>query len=241
MRLLFIRHGDPNYEIDGLTPKGEREAQLLSARIAPMEIKAYYVSPLGRAQRTAAYTLQAAGRTATVCDWLQEFHAFRVTDDGEQRWMWDRLPTDWTQYPESFDKDRWLELPDIRRGNAAEKQREVTDGLDAVLAAHGYERDGLLYRAVQPNGDTLAFFCHFGVTCVMVGHLLGISPMVLWHGTMAAPTSVTELWTEERRPGIASFRMSKYGDLAHLSVAGEPPAFAGRFCEQYTNADQRHD
>lgn len=241
MRLLLIRHGDPDYAVDGLTPKGEREAQLLAARIAPLEVKDYYVSPLGRVQRTAAYTLQAAGRTAAVCNWLQEFDAFRVTDDGEKRWMWDRLPSDWTQFPESYDKDRWTELPDIQRGNAAENYRAVAAGLDAVLALHGYERNGQFYHAVQPNGDTLVFFCHFGVTCVLLSHLLGISPMVLWHGTASAPTSVTELWTEERRPGIASFRMTKFGDISHLYVADEPPAFAARFCEQYTDADQRHD
>lgn len=241
MRLLLIRHGDPDYAVDGLTPKGEREAQLLAARIAPLEVKDYYVSPLGRAQRTAAYTLQAAGRTAAVCNWLQEFDAFRVTDDGEKRWMWDRLPSDWTQFPESYDKDRWTELPDIQRGNAAENYRAVAAGLDAVLALHGYERNGQFYHAVQSNGDTLVFFCHFGVTCVLLSHLLGISPMVLWHGTASAPTSVTELWTEERRPGIASFRMTKFGDISHLYVADEPPAFAARFCEQYTDADQRHD
>ena len=30
MKLLFIRHGDPNYEKDALTEKGKKEAMLLS-------------------------------------------------------------------------------------------------------------------------------------------------------------------------------------------------------------------
>ena len=29
MRLLFIRHGDPDYAVDGLTPTGRREAEFL--------------------------------------------------------------------------------------------------------------------------------------------------------------------------------------------------------------------
>ena len=33
MRLLFIRHGDPDYEHDSLTPKGEREAELLADKM----------------------------------------------------------------------------------------------------------------------------------------------------------------------------------------------------------------
>ena len=62
-------------------------------------------------------------------------------------------------------------------------------------------------------------------------HLLNVSPMVLWHGLCAAPTSVTTVVTEERQKGIAYFRMLAFGDTAHLYCKGEPPAFAARFCE----------
>jgi probable phosphoglycerate mutase len=64
--------------------------------------------------------------------------------------------------------------------------------------------------------------------------------MVLWHGFCAAPTSVTTLITEERDEGIASFRMSAFGDISHLYAAGEEPAFAARFCEMYSNKEERH-
>lgn len=33
MRLIIVRHGDPNYEIDSLTEKGWREAEFLSIRM----------------------------------------------------------------------------------------------------------------------------------------------------------------------------------------------------------------
>ena len=33
MRLIIVRHGDPNYEIDSLTEKGWREAEFLSVRM----------------------------------------------------------------------------------------------------------------------------------------------------------------------------------------------------------------
>ena len=61
MRLLLIRHGDPDYEKDGLTAVGRREAELLAERIAPMDVAAYYVSTMGRASETARYTLEKAG------------------------------------------------------------------------------------------------------------------------------------------------------------------------------------
>ena len=73
MRILIIRHGDPDYEKDSLTEKGWREAALLAERISKMEVAAFYVSPLGRARDTAGLTLEKMNRKAVVCDWLQEF------------------------------------------------------------------------------------------------------------------------------------------------------------------------
>lgn len=242
MKLLIIRHGDPDYEKDSLTEKGWREAEMLSDRIAPLPIKAYYVSPLGRARDTAAATLKKAGRTAEVLPWLREYDV-RITDQvtGQKRIPWDMLPADWTAVPEYYDKDNWYNVPIMKEAGMEAGLRAVWDGLDEVLLRHGYRREGMVYRAEMPCEDTIAFFCHFGVGCVMIGHLLGISPMILWHGFMAAPTSVTVVNSEERREGTAFFRVSRYGDISHLYVKGEEPAFAGRFCEMFSNSDQRHD
>ena len=65
MKLLFIRHGDPDYTIDSLTEKGWKEAEFLSEKIAALDVRDFYVSPLGRAKDTASCTLKKNGRTAT--------------------------------------------------------------------------------------------------------------------------------------------------------------------------------
>ena len=52
MRLLIIRHGDPDYARDNLTEKGKREAKLLSEMLAKDKIDYLYCSPLGRAKAT---------------------------------------------------------------------------------------------------------------------------------------------------------------------------------------------
>ncbi len=242
MKLLIIRHGDPDYTMDSLTEKGHREAALLAERIAPMDVAAYYVSPLGRARATADYTLKKCGRIAETHNWLREFDSRILCEEtGERRIAWDMLPEKWTNVPEYYDKERWYDVPVMAEANVKNEFLEVQNGLDALLKTHGYIREGNYYRAARPNEDTIALFCHFGVECVMLGHLLGISPMVLWHGFIAAPTSVTTVCTEERREGIASFRVSAFGDISHLYVQNEPPAFAGRFCEIFTNTQQRHD
>lgn len=242
MKILIIRHGDPNYEIDGLTEKGKREAELLSERISKLDVRKFYVSPLGRAKATAAYTLEKMGRTAEECPWLREFHAPVIDEhSGEQRIPWDLLPEDWTRVSEYYSKDEWYKTSLMAGGNVIDEAKKVYDGLDAILAENGYVREGNFYRGEKPNNDTIVLFCHFGVECVMLGHLFGISPVLLWHGFCAAPTSVTTIVSEERRKGIAYFRTSSFGDTSHLYVKGEPAAFAGRFCECFDNEDERHD
>lgn len=241
MKLLLIRHGDPDYTIDSLTEKGHIEARLLAERIAPMDIKEYYMSPLGRAQKTAEYTLEKAGRTAEVLDWAREFNTLIDDGKGGKRIPWDMLPENWTAVPEYYDKEKWTEVQIMKNAGMSSGIAKVHNGLDELLERHGYKREGSIYRPLRPNEDTIALFCHFGVTCVMLSHLLGVSPMVLWHGTMAAPASVTTLVTEERREGIAVFRMTAFGDVSHLYKNNEQPAFAGRFCELFSNEDQRHD
>lgn len=240
MKIVIVRHADPDYSTDSLTQVGRKEAQLLSDRLCRLDVKAFYVSPLGRARDTASFTLNRLGREGEVCQWLREFWPPIHRPDREGLSIcWDWLPADWTKEPAFFDYRRWTE-PAVMAG-VAEAAGEVADGLDAILAKNGYVREGENYRVERPNEDTLLFFCHFGLECVMLGHLLHISPMVLWHGTCAAPASVTILTTEERRKGVAAFRMNTFGDTSHLYVAGQTPSFSARFCEMYDNMDQRHD
>jgi len=242
MKLVIIRHGDPDYSIDSLTPTGWKEAELLADRVCKWDVKAFYVSPLGRARDTAKATLERMGREATVMDWLREFppHIKREGYDiGDCCWDW--LPKDWTVTEQFYDRKAWLKVPVYAESKTPAEYKKVCEGLDALLESHGYKREGDYYRAVTANTDTVVLFCHFGLECVLLSHLLNVSPMVLWHGFCASPTSVTILNTEERREGIAYFRACCMGDTSHLYVAGATPSFSGRFCETYDNFDQRHD
>ena len=242
MKLLIVRHGDPDYSVDSLTPAGWREAELLVPRLSKLDVKAFYVSPLGRARDTASLTLKAMGREAEICPWLEEFKTgVRKPYEDRINVAWDWLPEVWTAEPRFYDRKDWMYVEPVRAVDMEGKWKWVTESFDALLAKHGYVREGDLYRAEQPNEDTIVFFCQFGLECVLLAHLMNVSPMVLWHGTCAAPSSVTTVVTEERRKGVASFRMSSFGDISHLYVAGQEPAFAARFCETFENQDQRHD
>lgn len=243
MKLVIVRHGDPDYEHDTLTETGWREAEMLSDCLAALPAKEYYVSPLGRARDTASCTMKKLGREPIVLDWLQEFpnRIIRPDQPEKKNICWDWLPQDWMADERFFSAEHWHESEIMQAGHVKETYDEVIAAFDALLAQHGYVRDGNWYKAVQGNNDTIVLFCHFGLECVLLSHLMHVSPMILWHTTCAAPTSVTTVVTEERRPGIASFRMLRFGDVSHLFLKNSQPSFAARFCEMHGNPGERVD
>lgn len=243
MRILIIRHGDPDYEHDCLTQKGKREAALLAEKLKKEKIDYFYSSPLGRAKETCETVARAMGREdeIVVKDWLREFgYPIMLPSGRENDVPWDMLPNEWVDEPKMYDYQNWHTQKMYQATGMDKAYVKVTGALDDLLEKHGYVREGNIYRAEKPNRDTVALFCHFGVESVLLSRLCNISPLQLWHHFVALPTSVTTLYTEERREGKAVFRCAGFGDIGHLYAGGETPSFSARFCETF-DSDERHD
>ncbi len=257
MKLIFIRHAEPDYSIDSLTEKGFYEAQLLAKRTAGWKVTDFYCSPLGRAIRTSEPTLACHGRTAITCDWLQEFRV-PVSSEGRpdgKTIPWDFMPEYLNRYPELLDANRWMDTPVMKSGNVKEAYENVCRNFDALLEKYGYERDGLAYSTTHTrsscdymvyNGTTkecmanhkdeepvLVFFCHLGIMLCIMSHLLNTSPVTLWQGFFTPPSSVTVLSGEERIPGLAYFRCQMLGDTSHLRLNDEPVSYYGGFAPPF--------
>lgn len=240
MKLLIIRHGDPDYEHDTLTKKGHKEAKLLAKKLKKEKIDYIYSSPLGRAKDTCAYTAKALKMQDKVVikDWLREFEPC-VPPANKRGFMWDMLSGEWIDDEQMYDAKNWVRNTMYENCGLEEKLRMVTDGLDGLLLEHGYRREGMVYKTEQGNHKTIALFCHFGLEMVLLSHLFGVSPIPLWHHFTALTSSVTTVYTEEREKGTAVFRASGFSDVGHLYAKGEPPSFSARFCEVYED-DTRH-
>ena len=242
MKLIIIRHGDPDYEIDSLTPKGKTEAELLSQRLQKMTIDDIYCSPLGRAKRTAKPYIEATGKEIKIVPWLEEFNYATVVDPenpDRRKQIWDFSQEFYAKTTMLHRVDEWYKTDFISNSNVKKAYDAVCNGLDEMLASHGYIRKNGYYAVEHGNHDTVVLFCHLGVEAVLLSHLLFTSPLIFSQGCCPLPTSVTNLVTEERNKGIALFRCSSLGDLSHLYSADEPPAFATRFCECYED-NTRH-
>lgn len=258
MRLIFVRHGDPDYANDTITAKGRRDAELLAQRIIKWDVTDFYCSPLGRARATAACTLDKLGRNAVTLDWMREF-SYHIDDPvtGRHGVPWDFVPSYWSNDPLMFDQNRWVET-DVMQQNPqiAATYKETCRKLDEFLAGYGYHRkdhyyqtdkeDIFLTSTVAPGGTTnvdhlvrkekepvIVIFCHLGIICVVLSHLLNIPFPLLVHGFFLPTTSLTILSTEERWGKEAYFRVQAMGDMAHLMGSGEPISSAGYFAKAF--------
>ena len=293
MRLLFVRHGDPDYKNDCLNEIGVREARALAALGPQIGWGTCFVSPLGRAQETAAIVLGRAvpgahGVAAAVgctdlsmrdtgsnalgadasgagllktLDWLQEFPAqvdpgaaellqdafyFKKNADGspKNRVVWDMYPAYYHEHPAYSDYNEWRTTPVALHSDAVSVYDRIIRSFDEFLAERGYVREGRHYRVERENTETITFFCHFGVSCVLLSRLWNVSPFVPLQSLCMPTSSVTELYTEERQKGIAHFRTTRIGDTTHLTMAGLKPErlpHSALFVEVYSDFSQRHD
>ncbi len=236
----MIRHGDPDYAHDTLTEKGWREAEALTQYLLDKQVDHWYCSPLGRARDTIAATLQQRGQAARTLPFLKEFDApMPDPETGVMSIPWDFYPEVWTKEDAHFDAEHWQESSLFRGTSVKEVYDWVCRSLDELLEQHGYVRDGRMYRPVRPNQETIGLVCHFGVTSVMLSHLLNIPMPVAMQGLFVAPTSMTMVETEERLEGAVQFRLRYLGATPHLLLAGEPVSASGMFREVFTEPAER--
>ncbi len=263
MKIIFVRHGEPDYVNDSLTEKGWREARLLAERISRWRVTEFYCSPLGRARDTASCTLEKTNRTAITLDWMKEFY-YPIDDPitGRHGVPWDLIPSYWTKDPLLMDMDRWVEA-DLTAKNPeiAQNYKIVWKNLDQLLASYGYVREGLFYRmpdatekfvvqtAVEGEDEypevysqiyaedekepVIVIFCHLGITCLALSHLLNIPFELLTHGFFIPTTSLTIVSSEQRWSNEAYFRVQRLGDVAHLASGGETISTAGSFAKPF--------
>lgn len=222
MRLLIIRHADPEYVTDSLTAAGKKEAEALAARFSTGlegRITHIYTSPKGRARATASYTEAALGKTAAVEEWTRELSYWPRLPGTERPGegglaMWDLSADAVRANPDLGHASQWSLVTDIEAARPHFEQLQIDS--DAFLARHGYVRDGYRYRIVKPNRDIVAVFCHGGFGLTWLAHLLNIPLSVAWTSFYLAPSSVTTILFDERSADFASPRAIGISDTGHL-------------------------
>lgn len=230
MLLFIVRHGDPIYNPDSLTPKGHLQAQALAKRFAVNGLDEIYSSPLKRARQTAQPTCDILGKPFAIEEWTSESLAaadlFCTHADGRRGWAWQRqlseLKNDDTI---GYGLHNWFEAGCFTKSDAARFQKgydRIGRDSDAFLARLGYERNGAVYKILQPSNKRIAVFCHQGFGVTWLSHLLQIPPHIFWSSFDITHSGVTVLRFKNYENGITVPQCLCLSDTSHILREGLP-------------------
>ncbi len=191
MKIILIRHGDPNYEKDCLTELGHKQAKVAAKRLLKEGIDEVYCSPLGRARQTAQAFLDASGIDhMTILDFMQEI---RFGVEGalyDNRWNPWLGATALVQEGKDLQSENWREYPVFKDNFATIDADKIAVEADKWLASLGYVREGAYYRCVGVGSEgevgsgggaksgggarekTIAIFCHGGSSSAFMARVL---------------------------------------------------------------------
>jgi broad specificity phosphatase PhoE len=228
MRLYIVRHAEPDYSIDSLTPAGHREAQALAERMVKLAPTHLFSSPVQRARHTCQYTAQKLGVEPGIEKWTAELGQCR---QAYEPWgglcIWD-CPGELVRarYPLPT-RDNWFEMPEFSNPLYRESLEMVGRESDAFFTRFGYVREGGRYRIERPNQYRITLFCHGGFGLWWLAHLLEIPLPLVFSGFFLPPSSVTTVLFDERSKDWAVPRSLGMGDVSHLYAAGLPVSNSG--------------
>ncbi len=206
MRLILIRHGDPNYELDCLTELGQKQAKITAQRLLKEGIQEVYSSPMGRAKQTAQPFLDASGiKNMQILDFMKEIRYGLENDLYNQDYSpWvgvDRM----ANQGEDLQNSNWRSLPLFKDNTATVDINLVQAASDKWLESLGYKRQGLYYKNIR-NDDaqfTLALFSHGGSSTALLSRIFNI-PFPLLCASLHIPHTGITIIRFDRTPGKVS-------------------------------------
>lgn len=222
MRIIFVRHGEPDYARDCLTGEGRRQAAAVAERLAGEGIREIYASPLGRAAQTAAFTARRLKLPVVTLDYMREitWGGAGIPEDGHPWTLADRM------LEEGFDFQTgdWRAHPYFRGNAATACEADIVARFDAFLAARGYVRAGGRYLCRGGDDRTIALFSHGGSGACALARLLSL-PFPWVAAVMPYDyTSVIIVELPAREGEYVHPRLALFNDAAHIRCAAGAPA-----------------
>lgn len=178
MRLIFLRHGEPEWHGDDglgrtdppLTELGRAQAVAASGHLADEGITDIWVSPAARSQQTAIPVAERLGIDPVTKDWALEVQIPVIGGKTKE------------QVRKLFGPARLVPVQAWWQGiDGCEAYSDFTDrvsgGLDHELETLGAERfdaHGIQLWTGLPADRTVLCVCHAGTTAVAVSHLVGL-------------------------------------------------------------------
>ena len=202
MNIYFVRHGDPNYELDCLTEEGCRQAEKLAERVKNYKLDEVYYSPQGRAKQTGDYCMRYFDLKPVVKDWMRELEWGDLTGNAYSTASPWALTDEWLKTEHAYPAgDSWKKDERIINDRIIDDVETRIKEFDKFMAEQGLIRNGQGYEVTKKAEDkTIAIFCHGGLSSALVAHLLNIPFWTFVAQFSVALTEITLITIDESVP-----------------------------------------
>lgn len=229
MRIIFVRHGHPNYQKDCLTELGHLQAEAVAERLKDEPIEKIYSSTNGRAYETACHINKHFGLEIEKLEFMRELNfvkkapgmegSFPEIPDGFDPWKGSATVVSLGK--SFFDKDITA-LPVFAKFYYPIQAEWVCSEFDGLLSSLGIIREGLYYRiSGNVKYKTLLIASHGGSSTAVLAHLFNLPFLFLANIARPHHTSVTIVDFPEGE-GLISPRLTLFNDAMHIrGVGGE--------------------
>ena len=216
MRLLLVRHGHPNYDLDCLTPLGHRQAAAAAERLKDEKIDLFYASTCGRAVETAEYAAAHYQKKVTQLPFMREIAwGYDGKAYAPEAHPWD-LVDNMISESKNLQEPNWQNLPPFQGNMVCDDVNKIAKDVDAWLATLGYTREGSYYRAGENTEKTVALFSHGGSSSAVLAHLLNLPFPYLIRIYRVDFTSITSLWFPDTPGQLVMPVLELVNDNAHI-------------------------
>ena len=225
MRIVFVRHGEPDYANACLTPIGREQAKAAAVRLREEGIEEIWSSPLGRAMETAKASSDALGLPVQTLDFMREVSWGSVDGaelfGGGHPWA---IVFEMTRRGIDLNDPNWRELPYFRTNRLLGCIDRIESGIDEWLERYGYVREGVYYRHTveEKRQRTIALFSHGGSSAAAMGHILNLQFPCACALLHVDHTGITVVQMESRIGGGTLSRLTLTNDARHIRQAVGP-------------------
>ena len=227
MIFFYVRHGDPIYDPDMLTPLGQEQAKAIAKRFATFGLDRIYASSSTRAQETAVPTCQLLKKEMTVLDFATENLAWRdftvTREDGRRTWCFQHEETvELFRSREIYNMGfEWYKHPALSE-NFAHGCERVDTAVDEYFLSLGYrhDREHARYEVVTPSRERVALFAHQGFGLAFLASVMDVPYPIFCTRFDMGHTGMTVINFTVKEEGFVYPRLLQVANDGHLYKEG---------------------
>ncbi len=214
MKIIFVRHGHPNYKDDCLTELGHPQAEAAAERLKDEKINKIFSSSCGRAVETACHIAARHNLEITQLDFMREINWGKPdTDDFIHPW---ESVDKWVSAGKDMINCDWRNDPDYKDRTVLKSYNKVADGFDDWMKALGFEREGSYYRVTRENDDTIMLVSHGGSSSAVFSHIFNVPFPFVCKTIRPNFTAITEVLFSGKVGELISPRFELVNDARHI-------------------------